>query len=164
MIIDEKGRLLGLVNIVDLVVIILVLALALGAYYRVAPAARQEPVELQEVEIQLLITEVMSFSVDSFLQGDHVYCSSEEFLLGEITSKEVQPLKHTVISQEERLLVKEEVTPQRYNLVLTLNTRAEVREEGSIIKEGEPLLVGDIMTIETRRSKARATIYSLNTL
>jgi len=164
MIIDKKGRLLGLVNIIDLMVIVLVLALALGAYYRVAPATQQELAELQEVEVQLLVTEVMSFTVDSYNKGDYVYNSSDEILLGEIVDKETQPLKQPVISDEGELIMEEDVTPQRYNLLLTLKTRAEVREDGSMTKEGEQLLVGEVVTIETHISKSRATIYSLKTL
>ena len=73
-IIDKKGRLFGAVSLIDILVIVVVIALAAGIYVRFfsirTTAVAQES---DKISYQLTIEAVRSFQVDGIKSGDKIF-------------------------------------------------------------------------------------------
>lgn len=129
--IDEKGRILGRVNIIDLLLVLLVAALVLGSLYKLDLFNRFQPQE-QPVAVSVIIDDVRSYTADALQEGDPVWESVENAFIGRIVKKEVRPARK-VVPRADGSLVESE-SPTRYDVILTI--------EGSLVVKGSDIYVG----------------------
>jgi hypothetical protein len=88
-ILDKQGKLFGIINPIDLAIllILLLLVIQLCARYLPAPfALREEP-----VTIGLLARNAPAYLAEGIKPGEQLYDNKTGTLLGEITVKKVQP-------------------------------------------------------------------------
>lgn len=142
-IIDEKGRLLGKVNIIDLLLVLLVLGVIAGSLYKFDLFNRFQP-QQQEVTATVAIYEVLDYTVEALQEGDLVLESVENAPIGRIVKKEVAKARKEVPNADGELV--EAVSPNRYDIVLTLEGPLEVKGEDiyvgkKVIKIGSKLFV-----------------------
>lgn len=116
--IDDKGRLFGLVNIVDLAVVLLVVAVAarIGLKSRLLRAVN--PSTLKPVEVVLLIEDVRPATADAVSEGDTIVNAKSNAVLGELIAKEVVPALKEVETADGRLVEAE--APYRKDVYITV--------------------------------------------
>lgn len=86
---DEKGRLFGKINIIDLIVLIAVLAVvAFFAAYKLMPHTTEKA---QKIEMKIMSEEVSDFVVDKIKIGDPVSDDLTNVPLGKVTNIEIGP-------------------------------------------------------------------------
>lgn len=158
--VDNKGRLFGLINLVDLIVIILVALLAFGGYSRISSRLHSsgEPVVLQDIEVDFFIKEVMMFTTNNFQPGDIVKDSDSGVILGTVKNVEVEPFKEAVLDSQGNLVSRE--VPEMFNITITIETKAQVTPQG-IRVQGKEILIGDIHIVQTHKSKARVVVVNV---
>lgn len=151
--VDDRGRLFGLVNLVDAVVVLLVLALAGAGAYKVM-ALRAGPVRTpRTVELTLLAPEVRQATVAVVQEGARVWEHDSSAPFGVIARVEVRPATEHLATPDGRWVLAE--LPERYDLLVTLRVPALVSEEA--------ITVGRMETRIGTRLIIKTAVFSLET-
>ncbi|NLJ34458.1 MAG: DUF4330 domain-containing protein [Firmicutes bacterium] len=159
--VDEKGRLLGLINIIDLAVVLgllLVVTFGIRKFFFVNPGYQPEA---KTVQVLLLVEGVRQPTVDAIFVGDRVREKNSNDYFGTITAVEVEAATEMVASSEGKLV--EAQVPGRYNLFLTLESPAEVTEEYIKIS-GQQVRIGLTPTIRTQIYQVETVVFALEVL
>ncbi|WP_048600533.1 DUF4330 domain-containing protein [Rubeoparvulum massiliense] len=154
--IDEKGKLFGLVNIVDLLIVVVVLGLAAGVYYKVTQSNRV--VETVPVTLTLLAEEIRQPTVDAIAIGDDAYDWESNGYFGKVVDKQVTPAIAYVETADGRV-VKAEI-PDKYNLTVTIEGSGVYQSRGVVIG-GRDWKVGNTLVLKTQKSSVKTTVIGL---
>ena len=99
--IDEKGRLFGLINPIDLLVLLLIIGLGIKVLSDFRPPVLD--VRTQPVTIKLLVRDVPAYVAQSIVVGQDLYQDGLNAYLGKVIQKDFQPAEVTL--QKDGLLV-----------------------------------------------------------
>ena len=99
--IDEKGRLFGKINIVDLLIIIIILAAVCFVGIRYIIPKPQDPTE--KFELLLYCHDTPKFTAEQIEVGSRVWDQSYDVVLGTVKSFEILPLMDAVTGQDGKL-------------------------------------------------------------
>lgn len=138
--IDEKGRLFGKINIIDLLIVLLVIAIAGGAYLVFFGRSDKQAVETSKVTYDFEITNVNKDFVDAITPGDPIRDSIRGNELGTVVSKESR--KATMLNEDiinGRYIIAE--VPDAYDVVITIEAHADITP-ANIIVGGAEVKVG----------------------
>lgn len=115
---DENGKLFGLINPIDLAVIILLLALGI----KVVSDHRPVPLDLKTrpVTVGLLVRDIPPFVADSVTVGQDLFLDGRNYYLGKIQRKTVEPAELILESGGKLLLTR---SPRNVDLRLELQKR-----------------------------------------
>ena len=160
-IIDENGRLFGLISLIDVAVIALVGVLALALYAKdtaMPIGGISDP--MQPIRYQVLATHIPQERLDSIKVGDQIYDNETGKPMGEI--KEIQT-EDCVVS-----LLKNDGTfvmapiEDRYNVTLTVDAKVMVDERGHYYVNRTNLIgVGWSMNFSTKACFFGGTILEM---
>ncbi len=157
---DKKGRLFGLVNLIDLLVIALVIVVGIGAFWYLnrgkAEAANKTVIYTVEFRYK------KADYAEKVTIGAPVADSVKGFHLGTAESVQTIPDYDIVYNEETGQFVKAEI-PDQYRVLLTIRASGtenerEIRAEGQVIKVGGQMYIkgkgfaseGFCVGIETR--------------
>lgn len=156
--IDDKGRLFGLVNIVDLAVVLLVVAVAarIGLKSRLLRAVN--PSTLKPVEVVLLIEDVRPATANAVSEGDTIVNAKSNAVLGELIAKEVVPALKEVETADGRLVEAE--APYRKDVYITVRGQGQVTEN-VIILGGYEMRVGANAQVKGLKFAVNSTVFSV---
>lgn len=145
-------------NLVDLLVALVILALlALGAY-KLFFVNRSVAEQNGEIEYQILVEKVRIPTAQAFQEGQTVKDAQSNTVLGSIVKKEVTPAKEAVPTADGRMVLAE--VPEKYNVLLTLRSRAVVSENNVMVGSVE-IKIGAQVKIKTSLASSSGVIYSL---
>lgn len=119
--IDEKGRLFGKLNIIDLLIVLLVLAGLLGVNYKLGLLKKftaQETTQKKAV-VKLWIKEISSYSAEAIKEGDIVAELKSNSQFGKISKVEIAPYKEAGTNSEGKWVLSE--VPEKYNVFITVD-------------------------------------------
>ncbi len=141
--IDEKGRLFGKLNIVDLlIVIILAAALAFLGFKLLGPES--DAANTQDVTLTLYCEDTPDFVAEQLLAGSSVWDSTAGVTLGTLAEWRVGDSKSYVTDANDNVV---ELTREEYcSLTLTVQASGVVSEHGVTIG-GTLYGVGHSMTV-----------------
>ncbi len=157
-ILDDRGRLFGLVNVIDLLVLLLVVAAAYTLFTRfVADDMRYDPGAVP-VTITTHVSEVRQPTVDAMKVGDTVYDHVTGQVIGEIVQKEVEPYREPVDAGDGRLILAE--VPERYNINVVLEGYGH--DLGRTIRVASyEVRVGSSLTLQGREFSVASTVFKV---
>lgn len=85
MIIDKKGRIFGKVSIIDVFIVVLVMAVLAGAWYRFTKSKTPTPfVKTDKIRVEFFVEEMPDFAVNAVKIGDPVKESVQNTGLGRV--------------------------------------------------------------------------------
>ncbi len=145
---DERGRLFGRINIVDLAVVVLVAFVVAGAGYKVAGVNRRVVGEPETVRLTLEINKVREYTTRVIQTGQTLLEHNSSLPVGTITAVEVSPAVELVNTADGRIV--EAVVPGRYDVILTVEGQAMVTGQ-AISVAGQQVRVGAEMRVKTDR-------------
>lgn len=124
---DKKGKLFGLINIIDLaVIILLIVALAAGLYvYKGSRPSDNLPTTPIEIDIELVVSKEQA---DAIQIGQTVVDNQKGAILGTIKDMKVTE-QVGVFGDSVKGQFVESVVPGKYNVVITLNSEAVVEPD-----------------------------------
>lgn len=156
--IDDKGRLLGLINIVDLAVILLLAAVAtrLGLKSRLLRAVN--PSSLKTVEVVLLVEDVRPATADALAEGDTIFNTKSNAVLGKLVQKEVVPALKEVETADGQLVLAE--APYRKDVYITVRGQGQVTEN-VIILGGYEMRVGANAQVKGQKSAVNSIVFGV---
>lgn len=157
-IIDEKGRLFGFINIIDLFIsIMLVVLIGFGAYkvFRVNPTVA---VNTQKVTMVYFIQEVRDVTYDAIEVGEIAKDYDKNTVYGKIVKKEALPAKKMAETADGRFVEAE--VPNRYDVKIYIEGDAVVSRTG-IYMGGQEVRVGYITSVKGKRFGTRGFVYDV---
>ncbi|MGN1318353.1 MAG: DUF4330 domain-containing protein [Lachnospirales bacterium] len=107
--INEKGKIFGLINIVDLIVLVIIIAIAGAVCFRAFSPKVNAPVENVENEycyVTVLAQQVVPEAVGQLKVGDHIIANNE-ITDAEIVSISDAPASHVGVNSEGKAVLSE---------------------------------------------------------
>lgn len=156
-IIDKKGRLFGLINLVDLLVIILILALALVGVKRFGSKGAVGEVTTKKGVITAEIKDVRDVTANNVKVGDPIYDYDKGTYLGKIATAEVGPYKDKTEYQGK--FYNAEV-PGKYRVIMTID--ADIKDTQDFYQVGtEQIRIGAEMRIKNKNITSFMTVLGV---
>ena len=155
---DEKGRLFGKINIIDLLVIIVILAAVCFAVFRYVLPGRDKGEE-QACEMVLFCHDAPRFTAEQIKVGDTVWDQGLDVDLGTVKSVEILPLMETSAGPDGTSVTSE--SDWLVSVVIVLDSKG-VKEEHGIRIDGSLYASGHTMTVFAGEAKLYLKVRELN--
>ncbi len=144
-IINEKGKLFGIINIIDLSILLIIGLIIVGAFMRM----RTKPIianETTEGIITFEIADIRMVSIENMIVGEPMYFYDKGTYIGEIIDVSYEPYKEVV--EFEGKWISAEV-PEKY--VALLKVKSNVKDSPDVvIAGGEQIRVGALMRLKNK--------------
>lgn len=144
--IDKKGKLFGVVNILDLFILLMVLAFAAGGIYLYKTTkTEQEYLPTEKIEFDIEFKGISMEKADAIKIGQSVTETRSGITLGTIFDKNVKESVEIVKDIDKGKFVKT-IIPEKYDVTISLNADAAIQPDtinisGWEIKIGKPVYV-----------------------
>lgn len=160
-VIDEKGRIFGLINYIDLI-FILAIVFIIGRFILTDNQENNNKIlntdTAKEIEVLFFVNGVKDVSMDTVNVGDVFRITSNNNTIGEVIKKEIKP--SSIMTTDEKGNVIHSQIPDRFDMYLTIKGKGEVTEND--IKIGnEDLKIGKTLLIQSRMNRLEATVYGI---
>lgn len=156
-IIDKRGKVFGIINVIDLMVVLLIALLVYGSVTRL----RKSPVaeaETKKALVTVEISNVREATVDGIVVGDPLYHYDKGTFFGTIVDKKVEPYKQPVESGDGNLVLAE--VPEKY--VVTLTVEADAKDSESVVViGGEHVRIGTQFRLKNKNIAVFSTIMKV---
>ncbi len=118
--VDERGKLFGVLSVVDFLVILVAVLLALAVYSRFFASSEttSRSVPDEPFTYQVKISQVRQFTVDALHVGDNLYTRDSLLYLGTIEDIEVSPSEVWCTTVDGTYVQSE--LPERYDMMITV--------------------------------------------
>lgn len=158
---DEKGRLFGVLNILDLIAVVVVAALVFAVALRLSRTERYTdtgPVESGvEFSYTFRITGVRDYTVNAIRRGDEFFSNTNESL-GKVVDISVSEAYENSETADGGIVSVR--VPDRYEVVLTLETRGEIRG-GRYYSDGAEISANAGISIHSKYVVTGGTVQSI---
>lgn len=155
-IVNEKGKLFGLINIIDLMVVLILALIVVGGASRL----KTKPIIVNEDSKALItfeVSDVRMATVENIIVGDPIYHYDKGGFIGNITDVKVEPYKEPVESNGQ--WVNAEI-PEKY--VATFTVDADVRDNPDVIIAGnEQTRIGVQFRVKNKRIAFFGTVMKI---
>ncbi len=155
-IVNEKGKLFGLINIIDLMVVLILALIVVGGASRL----KTKPIIVNEdskAVITFEVSDVRMATVENIIVGDPIYHYDKGGFIGNITDVKVEPYKEPVESNGQ--WVNAEI-PEKY--VATFTVDADVRDNPDVIIAGnEQTRIGVQFRVKNKRIAFFGTVMKI---
>lgn len=146
-IINEKGKLFGIINIIDLSVLVILGLILVGGMVRMKgkPTIASESTE---AVVTFEVQDVRMPSVENVVVGDPIYHYDKGAYLGEIIEVSHEPYKEPIESGDGKWINAE--VPEKY--VITFKIKADVKDnEDFILVGGEQTRIGSQFRLKNKK-------------
>ncbi len=159
--INKEGKLFGKISIIDILVIIVIIAMAFGVYMRFLRTPETVKVETEKFTYMVRVDKVRQFSVDALKNKGAMFDSDTKEYLGEIKSiVSVEPTMDTGVNSRGNTVEIE--YPERYTVVLEVETDGNVGENGYYTASNKMISVGGAMEFETKYIETTGDVISIS--
>ncbi|HYF83731.1 MAG TPA: DUF4330 domain-containing protein [Clostridia bacterium] len=156
MLLDEKGRLFGKISIIDIGVLLLIIALLGGAYYKFFMVDKNNnAAKYDTLEYKILVEEVRQQSVDAIEIGEDIYDVKTDTPMGKIMSKEVLPATEQLTKADGTMVIAEK--PERFNVLVTIQVPGVEKKNGfwangriDLNRESQQVMDTQMIVLETK--------------
>ena len=121
-IIDKKGKLFGLINIFDLLVLMVIIAGLVFVGSRLNFNQSETVIDEQTYDITFLIEEVRSATVDAMTIGDRLYEYDTNLYFGEVVNYEYE--NHPVFIETDSGELIKALNDERFDIYVTVRSKA----------------------------------------
>lgn len=156
--IDDKGRLFGIINIIDLFIsVMLIVLIGFGAYkiFRVNPTVA---VNTQKVTMVYFIQEVRDVTYNAIEEGEIAKDYDKNSVYGKIIKKEALPAKKMAETADGRFVEAE--IPNRFDVKIYIEGDAVISKTG-VYMGGQEVRVGYTAAIKGKRFGTRGFVYDI---
>ena len=150
------------INIIDLLVVLLILILIFAAVmkFRNYNVTGDDNAKIDNFKYDIKISNIRNYTLDAYLIGDMVYDAQTNMEIGKIVDKSYSASKEYV-KINTGVLVEAEI-PERYDMILTIETDGTINETGYFANRSVELKVGSEKTIETLYAKSTGIIVGIS--
>lgn len=160
-IIDSKGKIFGLINYLDLIVLLIVILLA-GKFLVLDNDEKAKELLQSQANNEILVTYsiegIKDVSVNSVKEGDIFRDVETKNVLGEVVKTEVSDAKMQTTDSDGNVIYS--TIPDRYDMMLTLKCKGK-ETENSIKVSTVDIQVGRKMLFESKLIRFTGVIYNI---
>lgn len=153
--IDEKGRLFGKVNVLDLVVVLVLLAGVSYLGYRYVRPEATAPAQTKTIEVTLLITPVRQPTIEELQVGKDVVETKAKVVLGTIVAVETRPAQRSGSDAEY-------VSGFTYDHFITIRGNGSVAPGAPTLLSGVEMWKGSSYGLAVGDWKGGAVVWGIN--
>lgn len=151
------------INIIDIAVVVLILALVVFAYLKFGVYEHTKTdAEMNKIQFGIKISEVRGYTGEAFKVGDTLYDSQTKLAIGTITNVEMITSKINTETTDGRIIYVE--NPERYDVTITVETEGIENDKAYFANKSVELKVGSEKTVETRYVKTTGRIISIESI
>lgn len=140
MLLDKNGKLFGKINIIDLCVILLVIAVVIGVFVRFSGGAGKIVTQTKQIEYVVNVKGLRQYGVDAIERMGLVTDKKYSTVVGEITNVDVKEATHQSTTADG--VVKDAKLPERFDCEVTIVTNGKEGSNGYFNNNNEELSVG----------------------
>lgn len=155
--IDNKGRIFGLINIIDLLVIVLIVAVV--GRFTLKSRQKSAGAVTTNIEVVVHVKEVRDATADIVKVGDIVKETKSNVVLGKVVDVKVNPSETLVETADGRVVVYP--NPVYKDMYITLIGSGSAGEN-AIVLGGNEIRVGTTLQIKTNMYSVTTTVMSIN--
>lgn len=160
-ILDENGRIGGKISIVDVIVVLLCLLMVIAVVLKYSDNdTRKKSMEAKEITYTVRIERIRQCSVDSVRKGDHFVESVNKNDVGEVVGIDVQPAT-SLMEIDDGSMVDAPIQ-DRYDMVLTLKTNAEIHGGHVYLNHTDELSVNGSLTLLSKYIHFTGQVTGIN--
>ena len=156
---DDKGRIFGKFNILDLFIIAMIIVLGVGGFYKVKKVNPTNIIKPKPIDLKIIVMEREKFSADMIKEGDILKEYDTGIVLGEITDIEVNPAAAEVATIDGEIKMAE--IPDRYDLIITVDAKAMITEN-AIMSGNKELRIGNKLVLRTKTYALDSIVLEVN--
>ncbi len=139
--INNKGKLFGKINIIDLCVILLIIALIGGAYYKFRGLEKTSTTAMMEpIQYTVQVKKIREYIFQNVKEGDLLFDKTSGNCIGTITAVDAAPAKEAVLCIDGTYKMGE--VDNRVDVVFTVEGEGVVSDEGCFINKTYELVSG----------------------
>ena len=146
-VIDKKGKLFGIINIIDLLFLLILVVALVGGYFRFKDSSVVAE-STNKGRITLLIDDVRKPTVDNIAEGQDLFHYDKGIFLGKIKAVNSGPYKRPSEFQGEWV---EATVPGKYSVYIDLDVEVTQNEKAYTIG-GEEIRVGGEYRLKSKTS------------
>lgn len=159
--INKEGKLFGKISIIDILVIIVIIAMAAGVYMRFFRTPETVKVETEKFNYTVRVEKIRKYSVDALSHMGAMYDTETKEYLGDIVEiVSVEPTKETSITARGKAVEIE--YPERYTVTIKVETDGNVGENGYYTASNRMISVGGAMEFETKYIECGGDVISIS--
>ncbi len=158
-IIDEKGKIFGLINIIDLIVLLVLALVVIGGGMKILKKSPEVVAENKKAIVEMEITEVRKPTVDGIEEGDMLYYYDRGQVFGKIVEKKVESLKEAVATNDGKIVLAE--VPEKYVVKMQVEVSA-IDTENVVIIGGEHTRIGNQIRLKNKNIAVFATVLGVD--
>ena len=156
-IIDKKGKVFGLINIIDLLVILMLLAGVIFGAKRISKTPSLTNAATKKGTIYMDIIEVKMATVSKVKEGDPLYDYDKGTYLGVINKVSYEPFKKEVEYKDKFVLAE---VPEKY--VVHVEVACDVKETDDFYQVGtEQIRIGNQQRVKNKNIASFATVMDI---
>ncbi len=156
---DKNGKLLGKLNIIDLIVIIAVIAVIAGIGYRFASEPASAVKDKVTVEYVVEVEGIRSYAVDALAKKGVTTDKKAATRIGEITDVETKDVEFQSTTADGRIV--KTSLPERYTAVVTVRAECKESDDGYYTDDSEEVAVGRTVDLITKYVSATGLVKSV---
>ena len=158
--IDNKGKLFGIINAIDFFVILLVIAIGLGTYYKFGVMDKTSTnVAMEPISYTVEIKKVRDYIFNNVKVGDELYDKTSGNSIGTITDIDSEVAKDIVEMVDGKGVYGE--VENRYDVLLTVEAEGVVKEEGYFVNKVYELVVGSKKKFVTKYFECEGSVRNI---
>lgn len=162
-IINEKGKLFGLINVIDLLVILVIVIGGIGLLkYKDIGAFvnRMSADDTGNVYLTYSISGIKEVSVDGVSIGDTFFDEDSRQIIGPVVDKIATPSKISTTNSDGEFVYSE--IPDRFDLLIKVQAKGSWNELEIVVNNND-VQIGEKQEISSRMSNFSAVIYGIET-
>ncbi len=126
MFIDQKGRLFGKINVIDLLTVLVAVLIIVGILYKFVLSENKGVGNDALIQYTVSITDIRNFTVDAVNVEDEIYDSKTDTYMGKVIAKEVKPFMDYITKTDGTVALAEK--PGKFELLLTIQVPGVVND------------------------------------
>ena len=159
---NKDGKIKGKFNIIDLLVILLIIAVAIGIAARFGSSVTTAVKSDEEFEYVVKVESVRQYTIDALQKKGKVTDKKSTLDLGEIIDVEYEKTKFTSSTADGRIV--DASQPDRFTAFVTIRTRGKESDNSYITADSNELSVGRNTEIYTKYVHTTGMIMSVDKL
>lgn len=147
--IDEKGKLFGKINAIDCFVVLLVIVLAFGAYYKFNSLDKtSKGAAMETIVYKVEIKRVRDYVNNNIKEGDELFDKTSGKSIGRITNMTTRPAVENVLNVDG--IYHLGTIENRLDVTLTVEADAVVGNDGAFVNRTYELSTGSERNFMTK--------------
>lgn len=156
---DNKGRIFGIINVIDLLVILLIIVVA--ARFMINSQNRPASIQAKKIQVTLLVKDVRDATSSVIKDGDIVSETKTNLLLGKVTKVEVQPADTLVNTADGRVV--NYPNPVLKDVYVTFVGSGTAGENAIVVGNSE-IRIGTQLSVKTNTYSVITTVMGIKVL